>query len=139
MMSPHTKKLWRSCQGSQDISTPNFSTLNFIPGIFILLNFNPDFSSRNFSTMIFFFWSCRKIQPQASTLDFSVPVFSTIKSWTMKLLFNHVVVCFLGLKFRGWSLGLKSPGLRCPSTVSQHCYLPLHLFSNCPTSFQRPK
>ena len=52
-------------------------------------------------TMIFF-WSCRKIQPKTSTLNFS-----TIKSWTMKLLFNDVAVCFLGLKFEGWSLGLK--------------------------------
>ena len=63
----------------------------------------------------FFFWSCRKIQPQASTLlDLSVPDFSTIKSWTSKLLFNPVVVCFLGLKFRGWSLGLKIRGWNIP-------------------------
>ena len=73
----------------KDISTPDFSTTDFS---------TPDFSTPDFSTM-----------------NFSTPRFKN--SWLKSLGWKVHGWNVWGWKFQGWILGLKSPGLRCPSTV----------------------
>ena len=79
-----------------------------------------------------------------STPDFSTPSFNpkTFNPWLFNLelfkpwLFNHEFLNHeVERSIQGWSLGLKSPGLRCRSTYQGYnfCLLPLR-FWNLPTA-----